>query len=1515
MKKLLAIILILLTFGIGIAGEILPIPFAFTGRWQPAADPVLIDDLGLQDIQNMRRSGKHYKGIAGHTIINSTSISAAPVILNGFHFRKDQPQESHVIVVAADSTSPTASYLYRNTTAVPSAGNFSGTILHTDAAVGIGKGRFSNAPAGNMVYANGAETLIWGGNESLPTSFITSTDSLTGTASLLTNPNDYTDQIRNTRQTADQVALVGGGIDAYTVLLLHGNGADESTTFTDSETTPKSVTSAGSTQIDTAQYKFATGSILFDGTGDYLTTADHSDWNMADGKFTIDFWVRFNELPEDGESMILFSQSSDADNSAVFSLGYTAVVGGNEYPEAQSSDYVLATSSVSTATNAPYFATDPAKSLTGSATSTTWVSETSATTNQRFHIDIGTAAVVTRIYYENYHDSGGDTDKGVQNFTLWGSNGTGIIASGGSITYSGGYKIHTFTSSGTFSVTRGGDVEYLVVAGGGGGGGKPAATSGSGGGGAGGMRTGTLAVTSQPYSITVGGGGTGGAAAGAVGTKGTDSTFATVTSEGGGYGGGTTGGGSASGGTGGSGGGSDYNATKAAGTSGQGSAGGAGCLASGYGGGGGGGKSAVGADGAINSGGKGGNGTASSISGSSVSYAGGGGGGIAVAFGTGGAGGTGGGGGGGTGTAGTNGTANTGGGGGGASGGAGGNGGSGIVIIRYAHDAVFTTLTYGTDTGWTQLATSQNSFDEHAAADAADPKYIDVTNPTAYRYYAIKCVNNYGDATSMGLRHVVLLSETTPAVSSFTLSLKTAGETATPINAVEWPSGAVVNTWYHIALIRGWGGVANSWTVTLNGTNLGVTTLATTYPDVAAALQIGSGATGIAFNGWIDELRISKGVARWVANFVPPTFAYRTGSSYWVVGSMRPLQGVKFYVSEKNTTTSTIAAKEWNGVSWTTLTVTDNTSLNGVTLAQTETVKWASTVDSSKVKYISGLSLYWYQFSISSGSATIYYTTVDAPMQEIRNIWNGSESYVGKCLKYNGTTFIDYTDEVNDEDATNSYADFSSMTTAHYILLGFPTPQQGFNFTFVAGQENSTAATTMTISYWDGQAWTATSALSDGTATTTTAFSKGGTASFQSPGGGVDFARAISDEVPLFYYKITFATTLDAAVKVGEIRGIAAPPAMAPYKFSETFRNRLFLFNEAHGDKNKTAYSGENTPDIFNGWDSGYLYFGDNTELIAAAQVYNIFRTAATDQLIIMKKNETYRLAGDDPSTWLVQRMSANIGCVAPLSVVVCDVAEGSEEGIKRQVVVWQSDKGFVLSDGAAVVNISSDIECYFDPLDSRYIPTARRSKTVAWYDTSTGSYKALISSGATALSHNIELEYSLKSKEWTKIIRANASGADPLQSGFQVFDTDGLSYTYGGNSGGYLYRLENGSTFAGTAITQILHTKDMILDSQAPLFRKSTVKHMRTVLKKKTGGGSITVAHYGDQVLTVDGTSNQAVPDAINMATAPYNTQSCALGPALYHSLKFTLSGSTISGGMELTGLGLWVEPFTAIR
>jgi hypothetical protein len=274
-------------------------------------------------------------------------------------------------------------------------------------------------------------------------------------------------------------------------------------------------------------------------------------------------------------------------------------------------------------------------------------------------------------------------------------------ATGGTVTYAGGYTIHTFTTSGTFTVYSAGDIELLVVAGGGGG--------GSGGGGAGGMITASKSVTTGTYAITVGPGGTGGGGGSSGGkddpTSGNDSTALGYTADGGGRGGG----GSISGrvgSDGGSGGGHGYDintTTRTSGTSGQGNGGGRASRSSLGGAGGGGGAGGAGNDGNEIYGGNGGIGLQSSITGTATYYAGGGGGGLnqndnvtyarpsGQTYG-----GFGGQGGGGTGTTygyasgGTTvyaspGTDNTGGGGGGTDPelDTGGDGGDGIVIIRY----------------------------------------------------------------------------------------------------------------------------------------------------------------------------------------------------------------------------------------------------------------------------------------------------------------------------------------------------------------------------------------------------------------------------------------------------------------------------------------------------------------------------------------------------------------------------------------------------------------------------------------------------------------------------------------------------------------------------------------------------------------------------------------------------------------------------------------------------------------
>ena len=269
------------------------------------------------------------------------------------------------------------------------------------------------------------------------------------------------------------------------------------------------------------------------------------------------------------------------------------------------------------------------------------------------------------------------------------------VASGGNtVTTSGDYKIHKFTSSGTFTVSQAGTdgIDYLVVAGGGSGNnGNP-----GGGGGAGGFRTTTgtsgrsssaetkPSVTATSYAITIGAGGAYGAGgSNQYSRPGNNSVIAglSITSNGGGYAGFLVGPVN-NGGPGGCGGGAASYYGSSAGTGGSGTAGqgydGGDAATVGFSGGGGGGAGGNGGN-ASSNGANGGVGLANSITGSSVYYSGGGGGG--VYYGGSGAGGNGGGGaGGGTATAGT---ANTGGGGGGGATGA--QGGSGIVIIRYKY--------------------------------------------------------------------------------------------------------------------------------------------------------------------------------------------------------------------------------------------------------------------------------------------------------------------------------------------------------------------------------------------------------------------------------------------------------------------------------------------------------------------------------------------------------------------------------------------------------------------------------------------------------------------------------------------------------------------------------------------------------------------------------------------------------------------------------------------------------------
>lgn len=77
------------------------------------------------------------------------------------------------------------------------------------------------------------------------------------------------------------------------ILLLHCDGADASTTITDSGTigsSPHTMVANGNAQLDTAIVKVGSAALLLDGTGDYVSSVASSDWNLP-GDFFIEMWI------------------------------------------------------------------------------------------------------------------------------------------------------------------------------------------------------------------------------------------------------------------------------------------------------------------------------------------------------------------------------------------------------------------------------------------------------------------------------------------------------------------------------------------------------------------------------------------------------------------------------------------------------------------------------------------------------------------------------------------------------------------------------------------------------------------------------------------------------------------------------------------------------------------------------------------------------------------------------------------------------------------------------------------------------------------------------------------------------------------------------------------------------------------------------------------------------------------------------------------------------------------------
>lgn len=359
--------------------------------------------------------------------------------------------------------------------------------------------------------------------------------------------------------------------DAYyesNTLLVPFDGADASTTFTDSSLLALTLTPVGDAQIDTAQSKFGGSSGLFDGTGDYISVPNNTALIDVNSDFTLECWVRSTSL---AIRNTIAGNSKESANDGWF---LNIDTDGKLQFVAYNANSVIA-NITSTAgdivTNTWYHIalvgaggdikiyTDGVEVASGTPSGAIGAGSTS------FYIGRQERAIGNQFF--NGHIDDFRITNGIARYTAAFIPPTGPAPVSPQLIEA---PITTkLTGSGTYTVPLG--VRYLraLVVGGGGGG----ASNQGGGGGAGGIvfEDNIPVIPGDTFSYAIGSGGSGGpSATRGNGTGGGNTTFGSYTATGGGFGGGQTGGTAGSGGSGGGGDGVSAGGTAGAGIVGQG---------------------------------------------------------------------------------------------------------------------------------------------------------------------------------------------------------------------------------------------------------------------------------------------------------------------------------------------------------------------------------------------------------------------------------------------------------------------------------------------------------------------------------------------------------------------------------------------------------------------------------------------------------------------------------------------------------------------------------------------------------------------------------------------------------------------------------------------------------------------------------------------------------------------------------------------------------------------------------
>ena len=193
-----------------------------------------------------------------------------------------------------------------------------------------------------------------------------------------------------------------------------------------------------------------------------------------------------------------------------------------------------------------------------------------------------------------------------------------------------------------------------------------------------------------------------------------------------------------------------------------------------------------------------------------------------------------------------------------------------------------------TPNGNAQISTAQSKFGGASALFDGTGDFLTIPDNAALEFGGSNLTWEMWVKTTTSDAFDTLLSRT--GVSGFTTGMfsimmnaasSTAGDvavyvadfsTSTPLLLT---TGASVrdDAWHHIAIVRN----GSAWAAYIDGTSRSTGTWAGAIADLSSSVYIGGDqAQTRHYNGYIDSLRLTKGQARYTANFTAPTAAFAT---------------------------------------------------------------------------------------------------------------------------------------------------------------------------------------------------------------------------------------------------------------------------------------------------------------------------------------------------------------------------------------------------------------------------------------------------------------------------------------------------------------------------------------------------------------------------------------------------------------------------------------------------------------